>query len=47
MIKNGASDARAAMKSIPTREGLKPSNKIVKILYKQKLENLIQKIIQY
>jgi hypothetical protein len=30
IIKNGASDARAAMKSIPTREGLKPSSKIVK-----------------
>ena len=29
MIKNGASDARAAMKSIPTRDGLKPSSRIV------------------
>ncbi len=30
MIKNGATDAKAAMKPIPTRDGLKPCNKIVK-----------------
>lgn len=30
MIKNGASDARDAMKSTPTRDGLNPPSKIMK-----------------